>query len=349
MVGGLEGVYTLTAFVTIALTDYGLAEPHVVGAATQYLRDQMATVEHDAYALAIAALALARAGDPAADDALDRLFQIAMTDADGIHWQPHPIETTAYAALAMIERERPQANDAVKWLSLQRNSLGGYGTTQDTVMAIKALMMAARSQSRNVDLTVVAKGPGGDVFAEFVVNSENFDVLQTAELPLQSGLELTATGAGDVRYQLVRRFNVLVSDDGIHNDMALDVDYDADHVEVDDIVNVTVTVRYTGRKEATGMMIVDVGVPTGFATVAESLEALLTEEIVTRFDVAGRKVILYLDGLTQGQQITFDFQVKARFPVRAIVPDSQAYAYYEPDVRAEAQGKEIGVGDLPRQ
>ena len=35
--------------------------------------------------------------------------------------------------------------------------------------------------------------------------------------------------------------------------------------------------------------------------------------------------------------------------VRAIVPDSQAYAYYEPEVRAEAQGKEIAVGNLPQQ
>jgi uncharacterized protein YfaS (alpha-2-macroglobulin family) len=346
MVGGAEGVYALTAFTTIALTNYGAAEPHVVGAGTQYLRDHLSEVQDDSYALAIAALALARAGDSTADTVLDRLLEIATTDADGLHWASHAVETTAYAALAMIERERPEANEAIKWLALQRNSLGGYGSTQDTVMGLKALMMAARSQSRGVNLTVTATDPGGATLAEFVVNSENFDVLQTAELPLESGIGLTATGTGDVRFQLVRRFNVLLADDSVQKDMTLEVDYDADHVEVDDIVTVTATVRYFGLKDATGMMIVDVGVPTGFATVAESLDALLADGTVTRFEVAGRKVIFYLDGLRQGEQRTFSFQVKARFPVQAVVPDSQAYSYYEPDVRAEAEGQEITVGIL---
>jgi len=65
--------------------------------------------------------------------------------------------------------------------------------------------------------------------------------------------------------------------------------------------------------------------------------------------VAGRKVIFYLDGLEQGEQRTLRFQVKARFPVRATIPDSQAYSYYEPDVRAEAGGNEIIVEPAPQQ
>ncbi len=349
MVGGVQGTYALTAFVTIAMADYGMADPHVQGAATQYLRDNLSSVQDDAYALAIAALAFARAGDPAADAAIERLLAVAVADADGLHWQPHPVETTAYAALAMIEKEWPQANEAVKWLSLQRNSLGGYGSTQDTVMGLKALMMAARSQSRSVDLTVTAKTPGGDILTQFMVDSTNFDVLQTAELPLESAVEISAVGAGQVRFQLVRRFNVLLRDDLAEKDMTLEVTYDADHVEVDDIVNVTATVRYFGPKDSTGMMIVDVGVPTGFATVTETLDALVGERLITRYEVAGRKVIFYLDGLQRGEQRTLRFQVKARFPVRATIPDSQAYSYYEPDVRAEAGGNEIIVEPAPQQ
>lgn len=349
MVGGVQGTYALTAFVSIAMADYGMADPHVQGAAAQYLRDNLASVRDDAYALAIAALAFARVGDPAADTALERLLAIAVTDADGLHWQPHPVETTAHAALAMIEKEWPQANEAVKWLSLQRNSLGGYGSTQDTVMGLKTLMMAARSQSRNVDLTVTAKARGGETLALFTVNSTNFDVLQTAELPLESAVEISAVGSGQVRFQLVRRFNVLLRDDPVQKDMTLEVVYDADHVEVDDIVNVTATVRYFGPKDSTGMMIVDIGVPTGFGAVAESLDALLADGLVTRYEVAGRKVIFYLDGLERGEQRTLHFQVKARFPVRATIPDSRAYSYYEPQVRAEAGGNEITVEPAPQQ
>jgi hypothetical protein len=36
--------------------------------------------------------------------------------------------------------------------------------------------------------------------------------------------------------------------------------------------------------------------------------------------------------------------MRALFPVKAIVPDSRAYSYYEPEVCAGAKGGEIVVG-----
>ncbi|RPJ83387.1 MAG: alpha-2-macroglobulin, partial [Acidobacteria bacterium] len=341
MTGGVQGNYTLTAFVTIALADYASAPAGVVQAAVKCLRDNMSKVQSDPYALAIAALALAKAGDSMVDAAIDNLLRIARSDANGMHWEPYAVETTAYAALALMEKQRPEANEAIKWLSLQRNSLGGYGNTQDTVMGLKALMTAARNQSRNVNLTMTVQDSRRETITQLTVDESNFDILQTVELPLQQVIELEARGTGEVRYQLVRRFNVLLSDQTVNKDMVLEVKYDADHVEVDDIVNVTATVRYMGLRSSTGMMIVDVGVPTGFDTVRESLDTLVEGGKVTKFEVAGRKVIFYLDGLTPREECSFTFQVKARFPVRAIVPDSKAYSYYEPDLRAEAMGEEI--------
>jgi CD109 antigen len=343
MIGGLAGKYTLTAFVTIALADYGAGSPAVLNNAVQYLIDNMTTVSDDAYALAVTALALARIDNPACDDVLARLLEIAIADGTGIHWQPHDIETTAYVALAMIEREMAQANEAIKWLSLQQNAQGGFGHTQDTVMALKALMTAARAQTRNVNLKLTAKGSDGEVLAQFTVDSSNFDVLQIAEIPLTSTVALIAEGSGEVRYQLVRRFNVLLHDDCVNNDMSLEVTYDAENIEVDDIVNVNVTVRYLASAPSSGMMIVDVGVPTGFEVLQDSLDALVTAGLVSRVDLAGRKVILYVDELTGGEERTFTFKVRARFPVRAVIPDSKAYLYYEPDTKAEYQGREITV------
>ena len=348
MVGGMAGNYALTAFVTIALADYGGVSASALAEAIQYLTDNITSVHDDAYALSVVALAFVRVNSPAADMALARLLELAISNGDGIHWEPHAVETTAYAALAMIEAEMPQANEAIKWLSLQRNGLGGFGHTQDTVMALKALMTAARTQTRNVNLTITATGtePDGNdvVVARFTVDSNNFDVLQIAELAAGNSVNLSAVGRGEARFQLVRRFNVFLADEVIENDMALEVTYDANHVQVDDIVNVTVVVRYCGQAGDSGMMIVDVGTPTGFEPVRESLDALVNTKVVSRAEVAGRKVIFYVDGLSSGEERTFTFQVKARFPVRAVIPDSKAYLYYEPDVRAEDAGKEITVG-----
>ncbi|MBN1818256.1 MAG: hypothetical protein JW828_12930 [Sedimentisphaerales bacterium] len=350
MIGGMNGDFTLTAFVLISLLDYGQAAPAVVDQAIAYLASKLAIVQDDSYALAIAALALSKSQNPAAQEVLDRLLELAIRDENGMHWEPYGVETTAYAGLAMMEYDMPQANEVIQWISLQQNSRGGFGNTQDTVMGLKILMTAARNQARDVDLTLIARQTTqegtGPVLAELHMDETNFDVLQIAELPLTDSIELTATGTGEVRFQLVRRFHVLLDHDCIENGMNLEVTYDTKTVKVDDIVNVTATVHYIGPDDQSGMMIIDVGVPTGFSVVPESLDALVEAELVSRTEVAGRKVILYIDGLSAGQQRTFPFQVKARFPVRAIVPDSSAYLYYKPQTRAEAKGDTVVVKDL---
>ena len=350
MVGGVEGTYALTAFVALALMDYRSASSGVLEDAVDYLAANLTYVEDDPYGLAIAALAFARLDNPSAGAAIERLLELAVTDEHGIHWTPFDIETTAYAALAFMEEDMTtQANDAIKWISLQRNSLGGYGNTQDTVMAFKALMTAARLQQRNANLTVTISeadpdNPGaGTVIEQFSVDETNFDVLQVTDIPLGTAIDLSATGSGEVNFQLVRRFNVLLPEISAGNGMLLDVVYDTSDVAVGDIVTVAVTVRYMGMAESSGMLLVDVGVPTGFRPVQDSLDALVEGGVASRIDVAGRKVIIYIDDLERDGELAFEFQVKAQFPVRAIVPDSKAYSYYDPEIRAEDKGAVIRV------
>ena len=51
------------------------------------------------------------------------------------------------------------------------------------------------------------------------------------------------------------------------------------------------------------MMIIDVGVPTGFSPVASTLIDPLEDEKITRYEVAGRKVIIYVNELASGDEL----------------------------------------------
>jgi len=346
MLGGSGGGDALTAFVTIGLAEYGAGDPNVLSAAAAYLQGHLEDMNDQPYGLAISAVALAKVGQyEAAERAVSRLLELGIRDEQGLHWEPLPIETTAYGALALIALEKAQANEAIKWLSLQQNGRGGFGSTQDTVMALKALMTAARLQRRDTTLVVTVKGADGQKLAGFEIDANNFDVLQMVELPVGGHIELCAEGKGETRFQLVRRFHVLVAEGQSSSErMGLEVHYDANEVEVDDIVQVTVVVRYHGPAESSGMTIVDVGVPTGFCVVQESLDALVNANQVSKVELAGRKVIFYIDELAAGEERVLQFEVKARFPVRAVIPDSKAYLYYEPQVRVEAAGGPIVAG-----
>ncbi|MEA1869409.1 MAG: alpha-2-macroglobulin family protein [Euryarchaeota archaeon] len=365
MIGGMEGRYALTGFVAIALADYGAADPAVLEEAQAYLEANL-EAQTDPYPLAIASVALLKLESQYADAALEKLITLKQEDENGVYWgsdadpvgdsdsDPYPfkyghppssrnVEITSYAALAMIDAKHPLANDAVKWISAQRNSLGGFSSTQDTVMALKALMTAAATKGRDIDATVTVSADGSTV-KEIEIDARNFDVLQTVRVPDGTKeVKLVLTGTGEVGYQLVKRFNVILPEIAPVSDLQLNVTYDATNVAVDDVITVQTRVMYTGAA-ATGMMIVDVAVPTGFTPVTASLDALVAGGTITRYEIAGRKVIVYVLDLPRGVKLSFEMKMRALFPVKAIVPDSRAYSYYDPEVCAGVRGGEIVVG-----
>ncbi len=153
----------------------------------------------------------------------------------------------------------------------------------------------------DVDATITVTGDGEEL-KSIRVTSENYDVVNIIEVAVGTeSINMTLEGSGELNYQLVRRFNVILPEMIEHEEIELDVEYDSTDVAVDDIVNVDVRLKYNGMPgirgvvESSGMMIVDIAVPTGFTPVSASLEELKDDGTITRYEIAGRKVVLYID------------------------------------------------------
>jgi CD109 antigen len=114
MMGGATGETALTAYIAVALHEAG----HDAGASVRYLEDALRGIDED-YPLALTAYALALTDSPLAAEALDMLLAQAQVDDEGLHWggevvfdewSPYggpvsiAVETTAYAALALLAR-----------------------------------------------------------------------------------------------------------------------------------------------------------------------------------------------------------------------------------------------------
>ncbi|HEX9896646.1 MAG TPA: alpha-2-macroglobulin family protein [Dehalococcoidales bacterium] len=368
MLGGLKGKEALTAYAAIALMTAG--EKDSSGKAVKYLEGKLSAMT-DPYTVAITTYALELAQSPKKDEAYKKLMSLAKEDEDGLHWgnpilpeselkqgapafryMPEPnrsaeIETTAYATLALIKHgDAFNASRASKWLVSKRNAYGGYGSTQDTVVTLEALTVYATGARSDVDLTVTLKGGGID--KQLKINKDNFDVLQIVEVPINAQIEMTVTGKGDAIGQVVRRFNLPEVDTTQEQILAIDVKYDTTEVEVNDLVKVSVSLTFnppqTLNISEAGMIVLDISVPTGFAPVTDSIIAI-TQKMpnIKRYDVAGRKVIFYVENMKPGQQITFNFQVKALYPVKAKGVTSTAYSYYKPDIKGETLGAAVTV------
>jgi CD109 antigen len=147
--------------------------------------------------------------------------------------------------------------------------------------------------------------------------------------------------------QVVKRFNLPEIVEEEEEILKVSVDYDVTQVEVNDLVNVSVELEFNPPVEMeAGMVVLDVSIPTGFAPVVESITKVVDkEERFKRYEVAGRKVIFYIENMFPNNIISFNFQVKALYPVKAKSVNSQAYSYYKPEIRGEALSQELTVSE----
>lgn len=366
LLGGITGRDALTAYASIAMLEAGY--PASADRGIAYLEGRLGEIE-EPYALALVTYALELADSPRASEAYDKLMAAAEEDDEGLHWSgggpaplpvdgrevsPFPgqmsgstdIEATGYAALALIQHGDPvNAGRAAKWLVGHRNSLGGFGSTQDTVVALQALTRYAADAASDTEMTVTVSA-GGET-EEIQITADNFDVVQTVDLPAGVPVTLTASGKGQVVFQAVSRYNLPEAESEETSVFDISVDYDTTQVSVNDSVTLDVNLTFQPPVPGTaGMIVLDVAVPTGFAPMTDTLEALVsTNAKVKRYDVAGRKVILYIEDLAAGESIGLSFDVIAQYPVQGKGAASQAYAYYTPEWRGETISEAVSVAE----
>ena len=371
LLGGLQGTAALTAFVAVALDEAG--ETSAFGKAIRYLEGAYSTAS--VYALALGAYALGLAKSPKAQAAVQRLMTMAKETEEGLHWgdDPQPvdastpggpqldkglvppigrpgqsaaIETTGYALLALLTAgDKLNASRAARWLVSRRNAYGGFGSTQDTVVGLQALTRYAADSRSDVDATVSLEAGGWS--KAVTVAPANADVLQTIDLPSGAGvLTVETSGKGQVVLQTVRRYNVPAEDRPATPIFDLKVDYTANHIEVDDLITVAARIKYTPPEPiAAGMVVLDVAVPTGFAPETSTIDAALKQQPkLKRYDVAGRKVVFYIEDMQPDEQLSITFKARALYPVKAEAVTSQVYSYYRTDWRGESLGGALVVG-----
>ena len=326
--------------------------------AITYLERRLGAIE-DPYTMAIVAYALALGGSADADSAYDRLMSMSAQDENGLHWGggtggeglTTAVETTGYATLALLERgDRISAAAAARWLVSQRNPQGGFGSTQDTVVGLQALIgFAARAQAqRRYDRHAVVRrveqadrgqrrqrGCGPDRRCPDGEERTDGDTLR-----------ITTEGDGDVVVQVVSRFNMPEVDADAVEVFSIDVDYSAHHVEVDDRISVAVEVQFTPLTPANAeWWLSTCRSQPGFAPVTETLDALVEENHkLKRYEVAGRKVVLYIEDMQPNESIALEFESVALHPVQAQPVTSQVYSYYSPHWRAQTLGQSVAVG-----
>ncbi|XP_038422871.1 C3 and PZP-like alpha-2-macroglobulin domain-containing protein 8 isoform X5 [Canis lupus familiaris] len=383
--GGIHGTVPLTAYVVAALLETGMAseEERSAIARARHFLESSAPLAVDPYSSALTTYALTLLRSPAAPAALRKLRSLAITQDGVTHWSltgsrdvdkdaflsfsdgvsqsvvSAEVEMTAYALLTYtLLGDVATALPVVKWLSQQRNALGGFSSTQDTCVALQALAeYAILSYAGSINLTVSLASTNLDYQETFELHRANQKVLQTAAIPsLPTGLFVSAKGEGCCLMQIDVTYHVPdpVAKPAFQLSVSLqepeakqrrtpgpaasadDDDPAADQHQQEYQVTLEVCTRWL-HAGSSNMAVLEVPLLSGFRVDIESLEQLLFDKHFTlkRYEVAGRRVLFYFDEIPSRCLTCVRFRALREHVVgRTSALPVSVYDYYEPAFEA---------------
>jgi hypothetical protein len=355
----------ITAYLAWALESTGYRGP-AVEKARQYVVDHL-NGKADAYTLAVLA-------NFAADYAKDRDFtgraMEALLDArtekgDQAWWTAEEtgvygggpsaaIETTGLAVQALLKwgEASATAEKALRYIASKKDAAGAWGTTQATIMALRALLLSTGKGAADVRGTVELALDGRTV-EHLALTPDNNDLLHqfvfnAIDAKAAHAVQLRFTGKGGLAYQVVGRYFVPWTEKSPAEPLLIDVAYDRTHLAQDDLATATATVRNNLGKPA-NMVMVDLGIPPGFDLLSEDLQDYIEKSAarasgrLEKFNLTATQAILYFDSIAAGDTVKLQFRLRAKYPIRARTFASRVYEYYSPEVSALARPVELEV------
>jgi hypothetical protein len=360
-----SNVLRITAYIAWSLVDTGMQGP-AIDKAKDFIDSHLNSAP-DPYTLAVIANFATEYGRDR--DFVRRSMQ-ALLDArtekgDQVFWSAEEtgvystgasaaIETTGLATQALLKwgQASETARKALNFIAQKKQASGAWGTTQATIMALRASLLATQLSTSDVHGSVQVMLDGREV-KTLNLNASNNDLLHQFVFKGIDGhrpasVRLHFEGAGSLAYQVVGRSFVPWDEKPAAEPLSINIAYDRTRLPQNDIATETVTLGNNLSKTA-NMIMVDLGIPPGFELLSEDLQSFQEKADganagrLEKFSLTATQAILYFNGLGPHQEVTLKVRLRAKYPIRAHTLQSRLYEYYDPDVSSTARPVKLEV------
>lgn len=264
------------------------------------------------------------------------------------------VETTGLAVQALLRSGESSGvvRKALTYLVSKKDASGTWGTTQATIMALRALVTATEKGAADVrgTVTIVLNGKPAEALALEPENNDLYHqlVFKSVEQEKPNTIEIRFNGKGGLTYQVVGDYFLPWDQKPTAEPLSIDVSYDRTGLLQDDIATATATVTNHLDKTA-NMVIVDLGIPPGFELFNEDIQEYRDKSAgaksghLSKFSVTATQAILYFDFFAPGQTVNLKFRLRAKYPIRARTLKSRVYEYYAPELGSVAPPVQLEV------
>ncbi|XP_037083771.1 alpha-1-macroglobulin-like isoform X2 [Pollicipes pollicipes] len=348
--GGTErgGPAALTAFVMLALGAYNNRSLESGFTCLEHGISQTNKTLYSEVLLAYTHVVLGR--EQRGQQLVSALMQKAKTEGpDALFWEGDrhsiyggsravDIEMTAYMVLSLVhlsgQENLEQAARAVKWINKQRNSLGGFISTQDTIVALQALTEFAKrtfSSELSTSVTVSAGGPPSTL----VVDSSNRLLLQqekVADFELPAEVTFTVSPAGCVIYRTSFRYSSRARVPKPAFSLAMTSEARPSR-SPGSSYELEVCSAYIGDSGESERVVLEVEMPSGYIAVSSTLRSLRKSGAVRKYDFSKGKVTFTLSKVTE-EKVCLKFRIIRENEVDGLKPSVvRVYDLFRPEDR----------------
>ncbi len=362
-----------------AVDSFGRANPDVTNAYIVYslgeagYTDIMPEVERafqtaiqnqDPYQLALIANTLYRLNQrDHGDEIIDKLIKTQQPDgswiaagqsitlSSGISLK---VETTSLVVTALIlsKTHHPDAlRNAVKFILTSRSGLGGFGSTQGTVLALKALTEYARYSKQTAESGKINVKLDGEVIARKSYEAGEQDPIVLGQLeqslPVDDKNHIITIESGGSQHALP--YTMLISwntDLPRSSDSAkvfLRTKLMNANIRMGETVRLTTTVRNV-TDTGLPMTIAVVGIPGGLTPQPWQLKELQEKGVYDFYEIIGREVVFYYRQIQPNEEKEINLDLKAEIPGTYESPASCAYLYYTSEFKSWDKAAPITIG-----
>lgn len=339
--GGADQDIT-NAYIVYALAEAGQqdVEKELNALAAQALRTK------DPYLLALAANALFRLNhDARGRTAVDAL--LAAQSSDG-SWtgarhsitrsqgKSLQVETTALACMAILSSPAPRVEAlqrGIQFLLSSRSGYGDFGTTQSTILALKALVRNAQWSKRAASSGKIIVSVNGVDVAQRSFQADDQEVLSIdglekhlSEGPFSLRVRFVDTKMA-LPYSLGISYTTRLPASSTECPVALETALENSSVKTGDTARLT-AVLTNKTNNGLPMTMAVLGLPAGFTAQPWQLKELQEKREVDFYEIAGSEVVFYYRQMKPGETRAIRLDLKAELAGTFTAPASRTYLYY---------------------
>jgi hypothetical protein len=235
----------------------------------------------------------------------------------------------------------------MEWLNKQRSGYGGYGSTQSTILALKAMgnyATASRvTESSGVARIIINGRRGGELrFEKGHKGALVFDDLASMLRPGKNTVELELDSKQELPYSIVINYRSTRPDSSKKSVVRISLSLNKTKVPMGEGVRMRVKVENITDK-GQPMTLARIGIPGGLSFQTWQLKELKEKGLIDFYETRAREVVLYFRSLPPGMKKSIDINLLATVPGEYVGPASRGYLYYTDEFKHWAKPAQIKI------